>query len=808
MYHAGPIGLTTLVIYLFTLFLSSAGFISGRAHRRFWNWLLLATFLVTALFGLFMALKITYRWNIPFAVQLLQWHVEFGIAMAFTALVHLTWHFKYYFGKHDPSPESIEGAGTGGEGERTATGSAGMLLLLTGFASGSSQFILLREAVILGGGAEASTGVFLWLWLMIASAGAVAGGRSAFDDVRKFMWTLIAAMVVAPAGFIVMNLLLLNPGEAPSFLQTFVILTVSVAPVSFISSFIFIRLSAMMQESRGTHPGKSFGIETAGSVAAGIITTVTVSLSIPNYQLYLLIIIASATMNFVILYPRPAGRKVSLLLSIPLAILVLLFTPDPAVRSLLIGGVKAEKSSDTPFGNITTGSYGGEKTVFYDHRPLFFPGDIISTEENIHYALLQRDEHDRVLVISGGLMRHLPEMQKYRISEVVYLEHDPGIIAAEGARDTVAGTMEINVEKTDPLRYMRKTTGKFDAVIQLIPPPSTLAVNRIYTIEYFTLVKEHLTPGGIFMCTPMPWYNYSPESYRRGLSPVYNALGDLFRHVVIIPGSSLYLIASDYPLSDSVSVMADRRSFGNTYVNGDYIDDDDVRRKGLQIISVIDTAARVNSAALPVSSWFNNLLSMEKKGVSGSSVALLVILMILPFVFAGRGGLMMFSSSAALAGFGMIMVFLLQITVGSIYLLTALIISFLMAGLAAGASFEKLNLRHHLIIIASLLALVYFLTGLLLRGLVTASPWLVISLAMGFTLTSAFLTGSVYRTLTTSGKGMRSGTVYAADLAGAALGYLTVATLLVPLLGPSMVCILLGAMILIAVALVSVLFKH
>ena len=241
-------------------------------------------------------------------------------------------------------------------------------------------------------------------------------------------------------------------------------------------------------------------------------------------------------------------------------------------------------------------------------------------------------------------------MQKYGISEVVYLEHDPGIIAAEGARDTVAGTMEINVEKADPLRYMRKTTGKFDAVIQLIPPPSTIAVNRFYTIEYFTLVKEHLTPGGIFVCTPMPWYNYSPESYRRGLSPVYNALGDLFRHVVVIPGSSLYLIASDYPLSDSVSVMAERHSIGNTYVNGDYIDDDDIRRKGRQIISVIDAGARVNSAALPVSSWFNNLLSLEKKGIAGSSVALLVILIILPFVFAGRGGLMMFSSSAALAG--------------------------------------------------------------------------------------------------------------------------------------------------------------
>ena len=64
--------------------------------------------------------------------------------------------------------------------------------------------------------------------------------------------------------------------------------------------------------------------------------------------------------------------------------------PDLPVRSMLLRGVKAEKSIDTQYGNITTGTYGGERTVFYDHRPLFFSGDIITTEENIHYALLQR----------------------------------------------------------------------------------------------------------------------------------------------------------------------------------------------------------------------------------------------------------------------------------------------------------------------------------------------------------------------------------------------------------------------------------
>ena len=161
------------------------------------------------------------------------------------------------------------------------------------------------------------------------------------------------------------------------------------------------------------------------------------------------------------------------------------------------------------------------------------------------------------------------------IGEVLYLEHDPGLIAAEGAHDTLAGRMTISVRKSDPLSFMRKNKEVYDAVLQLIPPPSTLSVSRYFTVEYFRAVKEHLSPGGLFLCTPMPYYNYSPESYRKGFSPVYNALNEVFGHVVLIPGSSLYVIASDGPLSDSISVLAGRSGIQTSYVNGDYLNDDE-----------------------------------------------------------------------------------------------------------------------------------------------------------------------------------------------------------------------------------------
>jgi spermidine synthase len=726
--------------------------------------------------------------------------------MAFAAIIHLTWNLRYYFCK-DKNRE-VENVQETHADKELLGNAAGKLLMLTGFASSAVQFILMREAVILGSGTEASAGFFLWLWLLIAAAGATAGGRSGISSLGKMMWTLVAGMTLAPLFFLLMNRILLQPGESPSVLKILVILSVSVAPVTFISSFIFIRLSAIRQLSGGIVPGSSFSTETAGSVAAGILTAITVTLHISNYQLYIIILLLSASVTVMLLHYRALLRRTALTGALLITVIVLIFSPDPAIRSVLMRGVKAEKSTDTPYGNITIGTYGGERTIFYDHRPLFFTGDVVRAEENIHYALLQREKHDKVMVISGGLMKHIEQLEKYDIGEVVYLEHDPGIITAEGAHDTLAGRMSISVLKSDPLSYMRRTSEAYDAVLQLIPPPSTLSVSRFFTVEYFRVIKAHLSPGGIFLCTPMPYYNYSPESYRKGFSPVYNALNEVFGHVVLIPGSSLYVIASDSLLSDSISVLAERSGIQNSYVNGDYLDDDESRRKSGQIVMQVDRTAGVNTVTRPVSSWFNNMLSLESKGIDGGVVAVMVLLVIIPFVFVRRGGLMMFASSAGLAGFGMIMIFILQMTAGNIYILSALVLTLLMAGLAAGAGWGRIKAARQMMICSLLLAVIFSVTGFLAPSLVSAAPGLVLPIIFIFLLAAGFLTGSVYRVLTLSGGQGTTGRVYASDLAGSALGYLTVSTVLVPLAGISNVSFILAAFILIAGIIVSVHFKH
>jgi hypothetical protein len=168
----------------------------------------------------------------------------------------------------------------------------------------------------------------------------------------------------------------------------------------------------------------------------------------------------------------------------------------------------------------------------------------------------------------------------------------------------------------------------------------------------------------------------------------------------------------------------------------------------------------------------------------------------------------MFASSAGLAGYGMIMIFILQMAVGNIYILSAVILTLLMAGLATGAVWgERLALKK-ISLCTLLLTAIFILTGLLAPTLVTSPPGPVTAFLFIALPVSGIITGAVYRLLTSRDADMVTGKIYSADMAGSALGYLTAATLLVPMAGTANSCFILAALILISGAVASLTIKQ
>lgn len=95
-YYVSPIAIAFFLIYAVSFFLYKTKRIKIATHRKIWNVMLLATFLVTGIFGLLLTIQLDYALPFQMPVDILFWHVEAGIAMSLISIFHIAWHSKYY----------------------------------------------------------------------------------------------------------------------------------------------------------------------------------------------------------------------------------------------------------------------------------------------------------------------------------------------------------------------------------------------------------------------------------------------------------------------------------------------------------------------------------------------------------------------------------------------------------------------------------------------------------------------------------------------------------------------------------------
>ena len=95
-YNFNLITIIVLLAYFSSFYLTKIKKITQIQHRRFWNFVLLITFLVSCLLGLFLAFSIDKKLSLSWYLPLIWYHVEFGIVMSIVAIFHTVWHFPYF----------------------------------------------------------------------------------------------------------------------------------------------------------------------------------------------------------------------------------------------------------------------------------------------------------------------------------------------------------------------------------------------------------------------------------------------------------------------------------------------------------------------------------------------------------------------------------------------------------------------------------------------------------------------------------------------------------------------------------------
>jgi hypothetical protein len=179
------------------------------------------------------------------------------------------------------------------------------------------------------------------------------------------------------------------------------------------------------------------------------------------------------------------------------------------------------------------------------------------------------------------------------------------------------------------------------------------------------------------------------------------------------------------------------------------------------------------------------------------SLLLIIIVFLVPLLTVRRSNFIMYGSAGALAGFEIIMLLILQSSAGNMYQFTGIILAGFMAGLALGSGMDGPVLKPvGLIAGPAALVLFYLFSAFISEKLININSLMLETLIiLLLSFLPSFLTGRIFRLTTEkNGKGSASA-VYSADMAGAALGFIAVSGIAVPLLGIKLTLFLLSGLI-------------
>ncbi|RMF07017.1 hypothetical protein D6764_00815 [Candidatus Woesearchaeota archaeon] len=671
-----------------------------------------------------------------------------------------------------------------------------MAALAVGTASIITQILLIREFLNIFQGNELVIGIILGNWLLITAFGSHLGKKPKKAGIASY---LLLALSVTPAAAIMtarMLLPLMLPSGAmasPVFVLLASILVL--LPYCLISGMLFTLISREWKKGAGKHAvSRTYLADTIGSVLGGILFTFLLLELFKPLQTSAILGIALAISSYLV-----AGKlKLSHIALAALFVLLFIINPYLQTSKQLFPKQKLVLQEESPYGRIAVAKRSSQTTVYENRIPLFYSPGVEDREETAHYAMLQRPSAKRVLLLGGAGKGTASEVRKYHdVEQIDYLEHDRSIIKAARLFMPGFSLSEQNVVIDDPRRFVKKHKQKYDVVLLDFPVPSSIALNRYFTKEFFAETKRVLSPRGVLSVPTIPSANYYSSEAEEFLGATYKTLSAVFQNVIALPGRRVYFLASDGQLNGNIPGLLRNASIAgeNQYFIPEFIDSELSSERKSHLQQAITNGMEkspVNSDFKPVAFehalkyWLSHFQENYSLYLFIMAVALLLYLKTLnPKSFA------LFTSGFAGSTGELIILVAYQAVYGELYKMTGLLVSVFMLGLAAGAACQKVRKKRNsaivvleMLIAFSMLALPFFS-----RRAYSLDSGILIHLyfsALSFVL--AFIMGFEFSLIATlreqeTKAGHAAAETYSADLVGSAAGSLLAATLLLPAIG-------------------------
>ncbi|MDO9542263.1 MAG: hypothetical protein Q7J98_08075 [Kiritimatiellia bacterium] len=764
----------------------------------------------------------------------------------------------------------------------TARTKVAAMMFCLGLNAMLAQIIMTRELMVAFYGNELTIGIIFAVWLLMVSAGSLAIRPFLSGLSEKGLYSLAAGLLVASA--VALPLLIFAARALRMFFDaplgmylalmqlisgTFLVL----APICLIVGIVFPIACRLAVLGNG-NVAAVYAAESAGGMVAGLAFSFVFVYLLPPVGAALAASVGGLC-GAALIAPRASIRKICWVTAAGLVMLLMFSGP---IGALEMKGVKLRwesfgilprgngpaagqprliDSRDSRYQNVAIIESAGQQTLYGNGQIMFVFPDEIFAEQKIHFIMAQKPDARRVLLIGGSPVNDIPELLKYPLQRLTHVELDALIndmLFNTGGNEYRRALSDPRLQQClmDGPRFVKQTREKFDVVIVEGPEPTTLALNRFYTAEFYRSINRILAPGG-FLYTAVNSSEQMQDEAASITASVCGALQTVFPRLLVTAGPRNQFFAGkkNAPLTFDGKILCERWSAAGIktkYFRPEYfLSADEISADKTDFVHrrISDVSAPINSALRPVSAFYNLSLWSRYSGsrlehlfnvlkpvrfewVAGAVAAFAILLLIFVVILlgqktaraAGRAERIIITAVIAATGFAgmaleLVLIFIFQTLLGYIYASIGLIMAMFMMGLALGALFVRkysLPAEKRWLLLFELDA-VLLLTAVSLPFLIEHDPgalaWPVAGVIYFLTLLTGWAGGAQFILAAGLLNEKKCGADYyqpsagariprniallnAVDLAAAALGGISIGIIFLPLFGFGGACYLLA----------------
>jgi len=719
-----------------------------------------------------------------------------------------------------------------------------------GLTSMIGQIIIIRELIVVFYGNELSLGVILAIWLFWTSVGSGLVGR--IVDKISIRKTLLSATQIITSIALPLNIFLVRnirhvldipTGKIIGFAPMFTACLVSLSAICVLLGFTFTLIARLSSEN-SAQPSKSIGniylLEGLGASVGGIVYSFFLVQEFSAFHIALMAggcnILTSVFFNrnvFQLAYL--AAILAAFVFDWPLHL-------DKFTRSMQFAPFKVVKSADSIYGNITITKTGKDYSFYENGFLMFTSNDELTSEESVHYAMLEHPAPKNILLIGNGQGGSLAQILKHNVDKIDYVELDPLIISLAEKFMPGVKSKKINTLNMDGRLFVKQYSSKlrgdkdlpppYDVVIINLPDPYTAMLNRFYSLEFFREVKTILAKDGLFSFSMSSSENYINPENAAYLGCIYNTLKQVFGEIKTLPGDNVVFLASEKSglLTYDTDILIKRlkeRKIKSLFVREYYLP---FKINPLRIKYIENTlrefgGKKINKDFRPIGYFYNMLLWMTLFSAGRgflpyigflniySLSAVIFLIFILLFLaqkffkpsFRAPVALSVATTGMSEISFQIIVILAFQSLYGYMYYRISLILTSFMIGLVAGSFLINRQLGHiknertlylktqGLICIYPLALPLIFMYLSRLESLKSAEiGFMLLPIIAGFIGGFQFPLANKICLNAPENAGKTTGFLYGIDLLGSSIGGLLIGLLLLPVLGIVWTCVLLS----------------